>query len=252
MIQLDSSEHKSHTPTAAKIVPVTSRISPWLSGVAYPLGRYVVLPFYFGHIEVTGREHLPTEGPIILAPTHRSRWDAFMVPYAAGHDITGRHLRFMVSANEVTGLQGFFIRRFGGFPVDTEHPAISSLRHGVELLRSGEILVIFPDGNIYRDSGIQPLKPGLARMALQAEVGAGSVDSSHNHTDISAKTPSTKLGTKIVPMTIKYSQPVPQWGCDVQIRIGSPLQVADYCTTSVKKSAQRLTSDLETALKNLY
>jgi len=38
---------------------VTSDISPWLTALVYPLGRHVVLPFYFGSIEVVGREHLP-------------------------------------------------------------------------------------------------------------------------------------------------------------------------------------------------
>jgi 1-acyl-sn-glycerol-3-phosphate acyltransferase len=210
---------------------VGSRFSPWLAFVAYPLGRYALLPSYFRRIDVIGRENLPKTGPVILAPTHRSRWDAFMVPCAAGQDVTGRKLRFMVTADEVKGIQGWFIKRLGGFEIDTKHPAISSLRHSVELLKKGEVLVIFPEGNIFREC--RPLKPGLARLALQAEAG-------HE-----------KLGIQIVPINIHYSQPLVPWRCCVEIRIGSPLKVSDYETQTPKQGAKKLTTDLEDALREL-
>lgn len=222
------------TTTQAKIVPITSSVSPWMSGIAYPVGRNIVLPLYFRNIEVIGREHLPKEGSIILAPTHRSRWDAFMVPYAAGRDITGRDLRFMVSADEMKGLQGWVIRNFGGFPVDPKHPGVGTIRHSVELLRSGHTLVIFPEGNIYRTDEVQPLKGGLGRMALQTQVSQPELD------------------LKVLPISIKYSQPIPQWGCDVKVRIGKPLQVSNYATTSTKQGAKKLTADLEAALKYVH
>lgn len=230
MIQLYS---LSETSTITKVAPVTSHVSPWLATLAYPLGRRLILPLFFRRIEVTGQENLPTSGPVILAPTHRSRWDALLVPYATGRPVTGRDLRFMVSADEVTGIQGWFIRRLGGFAVDPKHPAITTLRHGVELLLQGEMLVIFPEGNIFRDGYLHPLKPGLARLALSAE-------SSHPGLDV-----------KIVPISLCYSQSFPQWGCDVKICIGSPLRVADYYTTSVKQNAKQLTADLEVALTEL-
>jgi 1-acyl-sn-glycerol-3-phosphate acyltransferase len=238
MMQFDSSQPSPNPSNPTKVAQVTSHVSPWFSCLAYPLSRYVVLPFYFGQIEITGQENLPTEGPVILAPTHRSRWDSFMVPYAAGRDVTGRDLRFMVTIDEMQGLQGWFIRRFGGFPIDTKHPGISSIRHGIELLLAGETLVIFPEGGNLPENRQRPvnqLQPGLARIALQAE--------------------STQpgLGVKIVPINIRYSHSIPHQGCDVAIGIGSPLQVADYRaeTESVKRSALKLTASLEKALKTL-
>jgi len=234
MTQIDPTVRSLATTTPKKVMNITSFVSPWVSSLVYPLGRYVVLPIYFGKILVTGRENIPKEGPIIMAPTHRSRWDPLMLGYAAGRDITGRNMHFMVSANEMLGIQGWFIRRLGGFPVDTGHPGISTIRHSVELLQNKEVLVVFPEGNIFRENRIQPLKPGFARIALQAESSLGN------------------LGIKIVPINIKYSQAIPHSGCDITIRIGCPLQVADYQSENVKRSAQRLTEDLETALQKLY
>lgn len=233
MIQLHFSPIAPESSTITKVAPAMSRISPWLSRLVYPLGRYLVLPLFFRHISINGQENLPHSGAVILAPTHRSRWDALIVPYATGRYVTGRDLRFMVSANEVKGLQGWFIRRLGGFSVDTKHPAIATLRHGVELLQQQEMLVIFPEGNIFRDCFVHPLKPGLARLALSAESSQPGLD------------------VKIVPISIDYGQPIPRWGCNVNINIGSPLKVTAYNTGSLKQDAKQLTTDLETALKQL-
>ncbi len=191
------------------------------------------MPFFFRQIKVEGRENLPRSGPVIFAPTHRSRWDAFMIPFAAGHDVTGRHLRFMVSANEVVGFQGWFIRRLGGFPIDTTRPAIASLRHGMELLQAGEALVIFPEGDIFRDLEIQPLKPGLARLAIQAEISQPN------------------LGVNVVPIYLRYTPPFVPWRSRVKIRIGTPIQVSSYCDGTPKQNAQRLTTDLQRALRQI-
>jgi 1-acyl-sn-glycerol-3-phosphate acyltransferase len=209
------------------------QFTPWLVSLAYPIGRYGVVPHYFKEIEVIGQQNLPSSGPVILAPTHRSRWDAFMIPYVAGHDLTGRHLHFMVSADEVVGLQGWLIRHLGGFAVNTRRPAISSLRYGIELLRNNEVLVIFPEGDIFRGGEVQPLKPGLARLALQAETNQPDLD------------------TQIVPIHIHYSQPSVPWKSCAKIQVGTPLRVADYNLGSPKSDAQQLTAGLFSSLKEL-
>jgi hypothetical protein len=73
--------------TSAKVAPVTSHVCHWLTPILYPLGRRFVLPFYFRQLKVTGQENIPKTGPVILAPTHRSRWDALLIPYAAGQTL---------------------------------------------------------------------------------------------------------------------------------------------------------------------
>ena len=212
------------------VTAIQSRISPWLTPIAYGLGCWFVLPSFF-QIEVTGQVNLPQEGAVILAPTHRARWDSLLIPYATGRFVTGRDLRFMVTADEMKGLQGWIIRRLGGFPVNPRNPAIASLRYGVEVLQNGEMLVIYPEGNIFRDRQLQPLKPGLARLALQA---------------------SSRSELKIVPIHLQYGQPFPKWGCKVKIQIGRPLEVAAYSEVKgVKQKAQQITQDLEATLRQL-
>jgi 1-acyl-sn-glycerol-3-phosphate acyltransferase len=225
-------------PKAGGPPPVQSHCSPVLTPLAYFLGRRIVVPAYFGPVTITGQDHLPPTGPVILAPTHRARWDSILLPYATGRSVTGRDLRFMVTADEVKGLQGWFIRRLGGFAVNVQRPTVASLRHGIDLLLAGEMLVIYPEGGIRRADRVHGLKPGLARLAVQAE----------------AVQPG--LGVQVLPVDIYYGQPYPGWRCPAQIRIGEPLAVAPYrqgedSPEALKTAAQKLTRDIKASLEAL-
>ncbi len=233
MVLLNSRKINLNALSSDRGSSINSRVSPWLSALAYPLGSRIVLPTYFDELSIIGQENIPTEGPVILAPTHRSRWDALVVPHVSGRRVTGRYLRFMVTSDEVKGIQGWLIRRLGGFPVNPRQPGITSLRYGLELLLAGEMLVIFPEGGIFQDGQLHPIKQGLARLAVQAE---------------SAK---PGLGIKVVPIHLQYSELVPQWGCNVHVRIGTPLNVSGYLHQNPKADAKKLTADLNLALERL-
>ncbi|NEO29669.1 MAG: 1-acyl-sn-glycerol-3-phosphate acyltransferase [Symploca sp. SIO3C6] len=218
--------------TLVKATPFTSGVSRWLKPMLYFLGRRTIVPFYFRRLQITGQENIPKTGPVLLAPTHRSRWDGLLVGYAAGKPVSGRDLRFMVTVDECQGLQGWLIQCMGGFPVDANNPR-SSIRHSVEILGNGEALVIFPEGGIFQDGQIHSLKPGMARIALQVESSQSGI------------------GVQVLPISIRYSHFVPHWGCDAKIVIGEPLEVAKYTANSTKKGAQQLTDDLQIAMRKL-
>ncbi len=212
-----------------------SRLSPALANFAYTLNRHCLLPTYFGRIQVTGQTHVPQTGAVIFAPTHRSRWDGLLLPYALGLPGTGRYPRYMVTIDEMQGLQGWFIRRLGGFSVDTRSPGVSSLRYGIDLLHQEQPLVIFPEGGRLlenRVAGVNRLHSGLARIAIKAH-------QSQPHCPI-----------KIVPVAINYRDSGVGRG-DVDIQIGAPLLVSNYLEAQVKRGARHLTQDLSMALQQL-
>ena len=220
--------------TIRKSPAVNSRINPCLIRFCYFLGNYLVLPAFFSKITVKGQENIPLTGGVILAPTHRSRWDALILPYAVGRLVSRRDLRFMVSANEMKGVQGWLIRRLGGFPVNTDHPGMGSLVHSVELLAAGEMVAIFPEGGICRDRVVHPLKPGVARIALEV------------------KTMKPDADIKILPVSISYNQPYPGWGSEATVNIGQGINVLDYQQNSLKRETVRLTKTLSDRLKLLH
>ena len=207
-----------------------SRLSPWLAPIMYAIGEKLVLPAYFSHIEITGQENIPETGAVILAPTHQARWDSLLVGLLGKQ--AGRYLRFMVTADECLGIQGWFIRRLGGFPVHVRRPSVKSLRHAVQLLQEKEMMAIYPEGNIYKD-GIHPLKPGLARIALRAERSRPNLD------------------VKIVPISLEYSEACPIWRGTARVSIGKPISVADYKAGEPKVRSRELTRDLQIALEGL-
>ena len=138
----------------------------------------------------------------------------------------------MVTADAWLGVQGWFIRRLGGFPVHVRKPSVKTLRHGVQLLQDKEMLVIYPEGDIFRE-GIHTLKPGLSRIALRAE---------HSRSN---------LNVKVVPISLVYSEACPKWRGTVSVRIGKPLSVADYKAGDCKKQSKQLTEDLQASLVEL-
>lgn len=211
-----------------------SKISPWLTPLTYFVCFRLIVPLYFKAVTVEGQEHLPQTGAVIFAPTHRSRWDSILLAYAAGRWVTGRDLRYMALSNQTTGIQGWFVKRLGGFPVNRDHPGSSSIRYSVELLKQEETLVLFPEGHIFIEDEIHPIQSGVARIALQ----------------VLSQKPDLELN--IVPIRIRYDRPAPiTKGSSVKIKISPPLPVKQYLQASSKKAAQQLTEDLEIALKNL-
>jgi 1-acyl-sn-glycerol-3-phosphate acyltransferase len=218
--------------STALATPFKSGFSPIIKFLAYPLGQFV-LPNYFKHIDIFGQEHIPRTGATILAPTHRSRWDPMLVPYIAGPYVTGRDIRFMTSQNEMKGIQGWIVRRLGGFPVDTDNPSVATFKFSIDLLVRGEMLAIFPEGNIFRDNELHPLKKGLTRIAVQAHSAVPDQD------------------IKVIPIHFQYSNALPKMGSSVKVLIGNPLLASNYAGKSNKKAAEAMHQDLEVALQGL-
>ncbi|MFM7549591.1 MAG: 1-acyl-sn-glycerol-3-phosphate acyltransferase [Cyanobacteriota bacterium] len=147
---------------------VCNGISPWLSPLAMVVTQDIALPVWFRRIAVIGRAQLPLQGPLLLAPTHKARWDALLLPHAAGRRVSGRDCRFMVTVDEMRGLQGWLLHRLGCFPVNQNRPSLASLRYAVDLLAGAQQLVVFPEGRIRREDEPIRVHQGLARLALLA------------------------------------------------------------------------------------
>src|SRR3954452_20579562 len=109
-------------------MPSRSHVSAWLVVLLWPVHR-LFMTFYF-RISSLHRERLPRGGAVILAPTHRSRWDSLVLCW-----LTRGPLRFLTSRNDFVGIQGWFLRHLGAFPINTARPGAGPMRHCLELLR---------------------------------------------------------------------------------------------------------------------
>jgi 1-acyl-sn-glycerol-3-phosphate acyltransferase len=204
---------------------VCNGVSPWLAPLAMVLTQDLALPGFFSRVMVRGREHLPRSGAVLLAPTHRARWDALLLPLAAGRRVCGRDCRFMVTRDEMEGPQGWLLQRLGCFPVDQGRPTLASLRLAVNLLERGEQLVLFPEGRIHREDEPLTLHQGLARLA-QLAAGQG-------------------VDVQVVPVGIAYAQPIPRPGQAAALQIGPALGVSQ----GGRAAAAGFTADLAAAMR---
>ncbi len=203
---------------------IDAPVVPWLYWTLLPLHR-LLMRLYFRRVVIRGREHLPASGPVVLAPKHYSRWDPAVLWL-----LRREPLRFMTRSDQFVGWQGWFIPRLGGFPVDASRPQAASLRCAIALLTAGKSLVIFPEGGIEREQSLGQLKPGLARLVLQAEASLAD-----------------EVKIPIVAIALHYS-PTAQWGAEVTVEIAPPIYTAAYRQTTDKQTAQAVTMALQQQL----
>ena len=185
----------------------------------------LALPLQFRERLVLHRERLPHHGPVLLAPTHRARWDALLLPMAAGRRVTGRDCRFMVTTTEMKGLQGWFLQRLGCFPVNQGRPSMTTLRLAIDLLGSGQQLVVFPEGRIHRTDAPIQVRGGLMRLAQLAQ--------------------SQGVQVPVIPVGLGYSQAPPRPFSRAAVCFGEALHVP---TETGRDAAQQFNSQLTAAM----
>ena len=189
-------------------------IQPFLAVIAMWLTQDIVLRCFFSKKIIEGKESLNLlDGPLIIAPTHRSRWDGLILTFAIGRRVTNRDCRFMVTTPEMKGLQGWFLNRLGCFSINQESPSLSSLRYAVELIFSKNQLVIFPEGKITKNSKKLKLKEGLFRLARLARKKGEPI--------------------KIIPIGIAYGNLKPKFRDRFAICIEKPIDLDDFSDASV-------------------
>lgn len=134
----------------------------------YWTARLILLPFFLTYFRLKriGREHLPSDGPIIFASNHRS----FLDPFIIGA-MTTRPL-FYVAKMELfrNPLQGWFLNSLGAIPVIRDQSDQELLITVRALLDRGDSLVIFPEGTRIRPGSLGRPRRGVGRMALETGV----------------------------------------------------------------------------------
>ncbi len=130
----------------------------WLA--TYPFARL------FLHLQVLGRDRL-CKGAQIIAANHVSNADPLILGWAAA-----RELHFLAKAElfQASRFFSWLIRSWNAWPVRRGMADPAALKHCEQILRSGNTLVLFPEGSRSPTGEIRPFKPGVGMLALKTGV----------------------------------------------------------------------------------
>ena len=191
------------------------KINPLLGFMAMFVTQDIVLRFFFRKKKIINHGlGLPINSSIILAPTHRSRWDGLVITMAMGRRVTNKDCRFMVTKSEMQGIQGWFLKSLGCFSINQLAPSLTALRYAIELIEKGEQLVVFPEGKINKYGKKLVLKEGLFRLARLATKKTHSIT--------------------IIPIGIAYSKVSPNFRSGFCLSMGEPIAMNDYLNLNIK------------------
>jgi 1-acyl-sn-glycerol-3-phosphate acyltransferase len=134
-----------------------SRLKYW---TVFPIGRTIckIIVTLLGRARVRGAYRVPKNGPILVLPNHRADADPVLVQAACP-----RFLHFMGKSELFEmPLVGSVLRLVDAFPVKRGEPDRAALRRAAELLKIGEAVCVFPEGQLTETGDLQEIKPGVA------------------------------------------------------------------------------------------
>jgi len=142
--------------------------------VFYVIAHFVIRPIFWALFRprVTGREHVPSTGPVILASNHLSFIDSIAIPIVAPRRVT-----YLAKAEYFTapGIGGWLSKALfsalGALPVErgTQRAAQAALDPALGVLDGGGAFGIYPEGTRSRDGRLARGKTGVAWLALTAD-----------------------------------------------------------------------------------
>jgi len=207
-----------------------------LAGFARGFARAAVR-LYYPTIEVSGRERVPREGPVLFVANHAA---SLMDPAIVG--ITARRpVHFLAKAPlfDVPVL-GAAMRALGMVPVfrgsdDRSQVGrnLDSLAVAASRLVDGGAVGIFPEGKSHDALKVEKVRTGAARIAQQAVAGGAK-------------------GLKIVPLGLNYAAKE-RFRSAIWVRVGESVDAAEFLKRNADERAamRELTAEIDRRLKEV-
>nr|WP_302600137.1 lysophospholipid acyltransferase family protein [uncultured Cellulosilyticum sp.] len=176
-------------------------------------------------LQVIGRENLPKEGPVLYVANHKSIFDIVVLVSTIEDPC------IFLAKKEVSKMQMVktWFAALGAIYIDREdkRQAMESIVKGVNELKSGQSMVVFPEGTRVSGDEIKEFKGGCFKLA-------------------------TKTGVPIVPIAIHNTYKVFEEKKGIQsttvtLNIGKPIEVKDLS----KEEQKVLPSTVESIVRQL-
>src|SRR5437879_4320664 len=188
-------------------------------------GRPLVRTFY--RVHALGLEHLP-KGGFLLLPNHITWVDAIVLQLACP-----RPIRYIIDEEFYRKpILHPFLRLLRCIPIDTRH-SHSAIRAATEKIAEGEIVCLFPEGQLERAGTLLRLRRGYELMARHANAPVvpvwldqlwGSIFSFQGGRFF------TKLPKRIpYPVTIAFGKPLKAEAADIATVREELLKLGEFC-----------------------
>lgn len=166
-----------------------------------PILRLIFRPW------VEGQDHVPLEGPAILASNHLSFSDSIFLPLVVPRKIT-----FLAKSDYFTGRgikgrsKALFFKGVGQVPVDRSGGQASeaAITTGLRVLATGDLLGIYPEGTRSPDGRLYRGRTGIARLALESGVPVIPVAM----IDTEKIQPPGRVRPKIMRVGVRFGEPM--------------------------------------------
>ena len=185
------------------------RLEPWYRGVVATLQFPSWLWFRF---RFEGIEHIPREGPALVAANHISYYD----PIAHGYFMilgAERYPRFLAKIELFNNkFVGPLLRKMKHIPVRRGSGDHGPIEFGLDALREGEVILVYPESTVTKNPDFSPMKgkTGIARLAILS-------------------------GVPVIPLAVWGSAPVWQkgnrnlkFGRPIWVKAGPPLDLSRF------------------------
>ena len=187
-------------------------IIKWITGIA--------LHWFYRDIRIVDQSQIPPSGPLLVAVNHQNALvDSLIVGWVMPRRIAmtakatladNRAIAFLFSMLNVVPLRRASdeVKKPGATGLDRTRNA-GAFREILDLLAGGGAVLIFPEGKSHNEIGLEPLKSGMARLALQARDDRGV------------------RGVQILPLGLVFEDKGAP-GTVVGARVGQPISVDDW------------------------
>ncbi len=169
-----------------------------------------ILRLLYG-IKVEGLQNVPKKGPAIIAANHLSFLDSFFIPLV----VNRRKVTYLAKADYFKSWKtAWFFKTAGQISCERAGGKKSeqSLDIALDVLRSGNLLGIYPEGTRSPDGRLYRGRTGVARLALAAKVPV---------------IPCGLVGTEaVMPKGKKF--PKIRGHTEVRVRFGKPLDFSRF------------------------
>jgi len=198
-------------------------------GIMAPIARFVFRPL------ITGRENIPTTGPVIFASNHLSFIDSIVIPLTAP-----RRVQFLAKSTYFTGtgFSGWVSRNFftsiGAVGVErgAGQAAQVALDAGRSILESESAFAIYPEGTRSLDGRLYRGRTGVAWLALTT-------------------------GAVVVPVGLIGTQEIMPVGSKmprirkITVAFGEPIDVSAHGTADSGKARRQATDEIMASIHQL-